>query len=184
MFVIRGGGEIAARARAHLGAHGWAMLSRGAMPGFPVDRLLITQGLMSFDPAEAWRVNYHEVAALCDFVLTRNEAARICVMGSESGYLGSFCRPYAEAKAALHRYVETRPLLPLQQLVAVSPGIISDAGMTTRRDDQDTVQKRAEEHPKRRHVTTDEVVRLIRFLLYEDQGYVSGTVVRINGGRS
>lgn len=184
MLVIRGHGELASRLVSLIGVDHYAHLRRGSLPGFPIDRLFVTQGLLTDDDVDAWRVNFHEVALLCDYVLEHNPAARICLMGSESAYRGSHCQPYAIAKGALHRYVESRRVLATQQLVAISPGIISDAGMTTRREDQARVAQRAVDHPKGRHVSSAEVAALAYYLLYLDRGYLSGVVIRMHGQNS
>lgn len=147
--------------------------------------LLVGQSIRTISPANCsstFAVNFAEVAAWCDSLLELIPHARICLVGSESGYAGSFDMAYAGAKAALHLYVETKRLQPDQQLVAISPGIISDAGMTTRRTDTDNLAKRQTAHPKGRFVTSREVASLASWLLGPDGEYVSGTVVRMNGG--
>ena len=131
---------------------------------------------------ESAKVNLFRPMQLCDIVLAANPNARIVVMGSESGYSWSYDGTYAAAKAALHRYVETKKLGPHQQLVCVAPSIIGDAGMTERREDKDNLARREKEHPKGRFLKAVEVARLVHFLLYVDQGYTSNTVVRMNGG--
>lgn len=156
-----------------------------------VDTFLVCAGLLhgfhiaDIDDEQAddtTRINFVHVAQFCDRVLTKHSGARIVVIGSESAYRGSFDEVYAGAKAALHAFVENRPLLPEQQLVAISPGIVGDAGMTTRRTDLDRLQRRRDAHPKRRFVTSIEVARLARFLLFDDEGFLTGTVIRMHGG--
>ena len=131
---------------------------------------------------ESLAVNLIEPIQLCERILGMNENARICVMGSESGFAWSFDGVYAAAKAALHKYVETKKLGPHQQLVCVAPSIVADTGMTERRQDVENLERRKEMHPKKRFLTAKEVARLIHFLLYVDEGYLSGQVIRINGG--
>lgn len=128
------------------------------------------------------RVNLFTPMRMIGRILGANPVARICVIGSESGYSGSFDDTYAAAKSALHAYIERTPLLPDQQLVGIAPSIIEDAGMTLRREDQDHLRQRRAGHPKRRFLRAAEVARLAHFLLYADQGYISGTVVRMHGG--
>jgi NAD(P)-dependent dehydrogenase (short-subunit alcohol dehydrogenase family) len=133
--------------------------------------------------AETFMVNAGHVIQACDRIFDANAAARVCVVGSESAFTWSFDGAYAAAKAALHRYVETKQLRnPEQQLVCVSPGIIGDAGMTVRRTDRDRVMERMARHPKRRFLESVEVARLVHYCLYVDRGYLSGTVIRMNGG--
>jgi NAD(P)-dependent dehydrogenase (short-subunit alcohol dehydrogenase family) len=132
--------------------------------------------------AETLRVNCTRPIAFCDHILDQNDTARICVIGSESGFAWSYDGVYAASKAALHRYVETKKLRPGQQLVAIAPSIIEDTAMTMVRADTENLERRKAEHPKRRFLKAIEVARVIHFLLYRDEGYLSGTVIRMNGG--
>jgi NAD(P)-dependent dehydrogenase (short-subunit alcohol dehydrogenase family) len=131
---------------------------------------------------ESMLVNLIRPMQLCDLILERNDKARICVIGSESGYSWSYDGTYAAAKAALHRYVETKQIKPDQQLVCVAPSIISDCKMTLDRKDVENLERRRESHPKKRFLMAAEVAKLIHFLLYIDEGYTTGTVIRMNGG--
>lgn len=128
------------------------------------------------------RANFHDIAFFLDHLFAQEPHARACVIGSESGFSGSFDMSYAAAKAGLHLYVETKKLAPEQQLVCIAPGIIADAGMTVRRADQEAVALRAAAHPKMRHCTSREVASLASWLLGPDGSFVSGTTVRMNGG--
>lgn len=131
---------------------------------------------------ETVNVNFKNVVQACDAILAVNEQARICVIGSESGFSGSYDDLYAMSKSCLHDYICNKRLKPEQQLVGIAPGIISDAGMTLRRTDLDRLHEREHMHPKKRFLRSVEVARLARFLLYEDEGYISNTVIRMNGG--
>jgi NAD(P)-dependent dehydrogenase (short-subunit alcohol dehydrogenase family) len=132
---------------------------------------------------ETLLVNCFSVIEVCDSIIEANDTARICVIGSESGYSWSFDGAYAASKAALHRYVETKRLRTSeQQLVCVAPSIIGDAGMTVRREDKQQLHEREMTHPKGRFLQAAEVSRLIKFLLYDDAGYLTGTVIRMHGG--
>lgn len=155
------------------------------------DRFLVCTGLLVGLPlramlpdriAETFARNFSDVAEWCDAVLATNPRARIVVIGSESGFSGGYDMAYAGAKAALHLYVETKKLSPNQQLVAIAPGIIEDAGMTLRRIDHDTLVLKKAAHPMGRFCTSREVASLAEWLLGPDGGYVSGTVIRMNGG--
>jgi short-subunit dehydrogenase len=105
-------------------------------------------------------VNLVSPMRICEKILGTNDRARICVIGSESGIFGSYDETYAAAKAGLHNYIQSRRILPSQQLVCVAPPIISDAGMTIRRDDYPEILT------KRRTVTSQQVAIVIRQLLY------------------
>lgn len=156
------------------------------------DRYLFAAGLLrsltaeeqSMEQAqEGMEVNLHSVTRAIDRIVETNTQARICVIGSESGFTGSHDGIYAEAKRLLHRYVETKALRsPAQQLVCIAPTIIRDAGMTTRRKDLPEVDNRAARHPKTRWLSSAEVASFVHFVLYQDVGYLSGVVIRFNGG--
>lgn len=133
--------------------------------------------------ADTFEANFAAVARACDAIFADEADARVVVIGSQSGFGGSYDMAYAGAKAALHLYVEAKRLGPAQQLVAIAPGIIADAGMTERRADQAELARRASAHPKGRFLTAAEVARLVRFLLFEDAGYLTGTVIRMHGGQ-
>lgn len=158
--------------------------------GNEADRFLFCQGILQGVRIEendasvnSWLGNFKNIAAACERILLRNRYARICIIGSESGIMGSYDMAYAGAKAAMHLYIETRRIQHhQQQLVGIAPSIISDAGMTLRRDDGPAMAERAADHPKGRFCTSAEVARLVRFLLYEDLGYINNTVIRMNGG--
>lgn len=123
---------------------------------------------------KALSVNLINVIRICETILQRDFSPRICVLGSESGYAGSFEEIYAAAKAGVHAYVMTRETRWPQQLFAVSPPIISDGGMTTRRADYPGVLL------KRWNVNSAAVARVIRRHLYDRDAYpLTGGVVRM-----
>ncbi|AZO29411.1 SDR family oxidoreductase [Mesorhizobium sp. M1B.F.Ca.ET.045.04.1.1] len=161
-------------------------------PNFPLgaERYLFCQGLLrpkriedqtDAEIREGIEVNFASIVRACDLIFATNVLARVCVIGSESGYRGSFDENYASAKELLHAYVEKKRLSQLQQLVAISPGIIGDCRMTTSRTDVENLIRRREEHPKRRFLEASEVAAMARTLLYF-QPYISGTIIRMHGG--
>lgn len=196
MIVIRGAGsEIAQRLIPFLPASEEVIRAqRGQTMWLGADRYFFCQGLLRAKPsdeqteeeiAESMAVNAHQVIEACDAIFAVNARARVCVMGSESAIAGSYDGTYAAAKHKLHRYVETKRLpFPGQQLVCVAPSIIADCGMTQRRADVSNLEARKARHPKFRFVTADEIAKLVRFLLYEDRGYISGCVIRVHGGEA
>lgn len=151
-------------------------------------RYLFCHGLLRSKPLddqtaaerdEGWLVNYISTATQCDWILRSNPTARICIIGSESAYQDSYDGCYAMAKRAIHGYVEGKRLRHAgQQLVAISPGIIEDCGMTTRRQDRQNLERRRNAQRRGRFALAREVAELARFLLY-DAPYISGTVVRM-----
>lgn len=166
------------------------------LPGPPpegCDRFVFCQGYLAGLPAtlhdeetasRTFQANFLQVASAIDAIMATNERARVVVIGSESGAQGSFDTAYAAAKAGLHLFCERKRLKPNQQLVCVAPAVIEDSGMTRRRGEEGaaSLEFRRREHPKQRLLSAAEVARLVHFLLYEDQGYLSGTVIRMHGG--
>lgn len=132
--------------------------------------------------ARTWEVNFAHAAQAITEIMASNERARICVISSESGISGSFDMAYAGAKAAMNLFVETTRLrYPRQQLVGIAPSIVSDAGMTTRRTDLHILGRRLQHHPKKRFASSLEVALLAHTLLYGSD-FISGVVIRMNGG--
>jgi NAD(P)-dependent dehydrogenase (short-subunit alcohol dehydrogenase family) len=128
-------------------------------------------------------VNGAEIIRECDRLFALNSRARICVVGSESAFSWSHDGAYAAAKAALTAYVETKRLRSAdQQLICIAPSVIADTAMTEARTDRDRLEKRLARHPKGRFLRAVEVARLIHHVLYVDEGYLSGTTIRMNGG--
>lgn len=105
------------------------VLAAGILHGRPINELLAS------DIIECLSVNLINVIRLCEMILEEQADARICIIGSESARRGSFDRLYAASKAGVHAYVQQRTTKPMQQLVCLSPPIISDSGMTRRRKD-------------------------------------------------
>lgn len=129
------------------------------------------------------QINLLEVISACERILAVNDAARICVIGSESGIVGSYDSIYAASKAALHHFIQTRALrTPRQQLVGIAPTVIEDSGMTLRRKDHANLAIKRAANPKKRFLAAIEVARLVHYLLFVDEGYLSGVVIRMNGG--
>jgi len=159
----------------------------------PHDRLryLFCQGVLNgkrvtdqstAEITESYFANYMWIASQCRKILDANAFARICVIGSESAFTGSYDQAYADHKRYLHQFVERYALRPKQQLICIAPTIIGDAGMTTRRTDTDNLERRRLAHPQERFLTADEVAGLIHHVLYIDRGYLSGVTIRMNGG--
>ena len=156
-----------------------------------VDRYLFAAGLLIPKPlsqqdfretARSLAINLTSVVRICEHVLANNPRARIAIVSSESSR-GSYDTTYFLAKVALDAYVEGRRLTaPGQQLVAVSPTIIMDSGMTQRRHDLDSVAERARRSPKGRLLQADEVTRLLHYVLYVNEGTLTNTVVHLNCG--
>ena len=194
MIAVRGAGSAIAKELRKMipPDEDWREIDRNADMPMEADRYLFCAGVIrpkrieaqdAAEIAESFFINAAYVIQDCERILDKNHRARICVVGSESGFSWSFDGAYAASKAAVHRYVETKRLRsPDQQLVCVAPTIIRDAGMTLSRHDLEIVDLRALTHPKGRWLTAAEVARTIKHVLYVDDGFISGTVVRMHGG--
>ena len=152
------------------------LFTAGVLIGKPVNKMTNAERVSMLD------INFASVVSACETILDANDRARICIIGSESGYRGSYDKIYAGSKAALHAYVETRAVGQHQQLVGISPGIIEDCGMTERRTDRDALDKRRAAHPKGRFLKAEEVARVAVFALYDSSEYLCNTVIRLHGG--
>lgn len=194
MIAIRGASSAIAQALVGMLPENEPVAKVGRKDPLPLDanRYLFCQGVINparivdqsdLTVAKTFLVNAGRVIRDCDRILEANDKARIVVIGSESGFTGSFDGAYAASKSALHAYVETKRLrTPDQQLVCIAPTIIVDAGMTARRTDHKNLVERRMDHQKKRWLTSIEVARLIHFALYVDAGYLTGIVIRMNGG--
>lgn len=193
---VRGAGSAIAQALATLTPIESVPRPSRAVYAMPVDaeRYLFCAGLQiqkrigeqeEDEVEELFWVNAGDVIRECDRLIEENPRARICVIGSEAAYTWGFNGTYAAAKAALHRYVETKRLKhPGQQLVCVAPTMIVGTGMNRQRnaDGVAAAERRRLAHPKQRWLQPIEVARLVHFLLVVDEGYVTNCVVRMNGG--
>lgn len=159
---------------------------------FTCDRYLICLGYLAGkqitamtrrEAADTFHANCADIMAICELILENNSGARICIIGSESGFAGSYDHAYAAAKAGIHQYVENRRLAhPGQQLVAIAPTVIWDSGMTQRRSDLQALAERGEARRRGRWLDAREVAALAHFVLYRDSGTLSNVVIRQNGG--
>lgn len=139
------------------------------------------QEITDEEATETLKVNYLNVIRFCDRLFAQNKDAKVCIIGSESGYRGSFDQVYAGSKAALHLYVETKKLAHEgQHLVAVSPAVIEDSGMTQRRKDLQVALERGKARRLGRWLKAEEVARVAHFALRESA--VCNTVIRLTGG--
>jgi NAD(P)-dependent dehydrogenase (short-subunit alcohol dehydrogenase family) len=157
-----------------------------------LDRYLICTGFLAGksisaladEEAEAtFRRNFIEPARFCERVLISNPKARICLIGSESGFAGSFDMAYAGAKAALHLYVEKRQLAhPDQQLIAIAPGVIWDSHMTQSRSDLADCAARGAATRHGRWISAREVAAQAYQALFIASPFLSNTIIRLGAG--
>jgi NAD(P)-dependent dehydrogenase (short-subunit alcohol dehydrogenase family) len=157
-----------------------------------INRFLVCTGYLAgknlgeITPEEAeatWRRNFVDVARFCDLAFAANPRARICVLGSDSGFKGSYDMAYAGSKAALHLYVETKRLdHPEQQLVCLAPTIIADTAMTERRKDKTALEARGAATRHGRWLTAAEVAAQAYQALFTASPFLSNAVIRIGSG--
>lgn len=126
-------------------------------------------------------VNMLDVMVFCDNVFRQNARAKVCVIGSMSGFNGSYDMTYAASKAGLHLYVEQKELTyPQQQLVCIAPTIIEDSGMTQRRPDLADVKHRGRQRRLNRWLRAEEVAKVACFAIAQPS--MCNTVIKLTGG--
>ena len=153
------------------------------------DRYLICTGYLAgkaigdqgpVEVHDCFDLNFAWIAAKCDAILNINKQARICIIGSHSGIEGSFDMAYAGAKAAMHLYIEKKPLrFPDQMLVGLAPHIICDAGMTQRREDYADCMERGLKTRQQRWLSSAEVAMMAYDVLYRWPATLSGQIIRM-----
>ena len=109
---------------------------------------------------------------------------RIVNVSSVVGVIGNFGQAnYAAAKAGLIGLTKTVAREVAKRGItvnAIAPGFI-DTDMT-RAMPLAAIETAIEQTPERRLGRPDEVARLVRFLLDDEAGYITGAVYNINGG--
>ncbi len=123
------------------------------------------------------------IKAALDAMLERG-FGRIVNISSVVGESGNFGQAnYAAAKAGLIGLTKTVALEVAKKGItvnAVAPGFI-DTDMTKAMPSE-AIENAIAQTPKRRLGRPEEVARLVRFLLDEKAGYITGAVYNINGG--
>ena len=104
------------------------------------------------------------------------------MIGSESGFKGSFDMSYALSKCSLSVYVRNRRLSENQQLLLINPSTIGDLGMTVRRKDVERLNSYMRQHPKKRFLDSQELSKIISNL-FASSIYLTNTEININGGK-
>ena len=149
--------------------------------------ILNSLNIIDYSEEKAWEsinVNCIGVIRLCEHILRNNSAARIIIIGSESGKKGSFDTLYFIAKAALNAYVKERYLnCPEQQLLIISPSTIDDGAMTRARKDQKRLEEYRLNHPKKRFLKMKELSELVSSILEMESSYLTNTEIEFNGGK-
>jgi len=109
---------------------------------------------------------------------------RIVNISSVVGQSGNFGQAnYAAAKAGLIGLTKTVALEVAKRGVtvnAIAPGFIETD--MTKAMPSEAIQTAIEQTPKRRLGQPDEVARVVRFLVDDKSGYITGSVYNVNGG--
>ncbi len=135
-----------------------------------------------------WSVDVAATIRLCRAVGRRMQAqggGAIVTMGwdqAETGMAGDSGELFSATKGAILAFTRSLALslAPTVRVNALAPGWIkTDWGQTASQAWQDRVLR---ETPLRRWGTPEDVARVARFLVGPDSEFVTGQVVRINGG--
>jgi 3-oxoacyl-[acyl-carrier protein] reductase len=116
--------------------------------------------------------------------MMERKSGRIVNIGSDAGLWGSDVGViYAAAKAAVHEYsrclaVQLRPYDVLVNVIA--PGMIVTKRITSSREVDDSMM--LESGTQVRYGWPVEVARAVEFLVSEANTYITGQVLRVDGG--
>lgn len=136
------------------------------------------------DHVNSIRINLLAVVNITENAMRQNKKAKICVVGSESAKKGSYDVSYFLGKAALEQYIRERRIKSsFQRIFGVSPSTISDAGMTSSREDKDVLNSYLADHPKERFLSCDEVAEVILDLFSDKFSYFTNDILELNGGK-
>ncbi len=131
------------------------------------------------------------VAQLCRPYLEKADDAAIILMGSNHAYYSiPGCFPYNVTKAAIVGMVRSLALewSPKIRTVGVAPGFVetcgNDAWFNSFPNPEAERQRTADFHPVKRLGTPQDVGSLCVFLASPLAGFICGTTVLIDGGRS
>jgi NADP-dependent 3-hydroxy acid dehydrogenase YdfG len=105
-------------------------------------------------------VNLVSIIRITNWLLDADPEARVVIIGSQSAVAGSFDETYAAAKAGIHAFVKWRTTRMNQQLVCVSPPLISDSYWCSQRHDYPECLER------RPHCTALDVARVVKSILF------------------
>ena len=117
-----------------------------------------------------------------EYLFDKKNNARLIIIGSESGFKGSYDLTYALGKSSLKMYVKQKKIKINQQLLLLSPSTISDFGMTFRRNDKERLESYKENHPKKRFLSSDELSELI-INLFSATNYLTNEEIKLHGGK-
>tara|TARA_A100001035_G_C27749326_1_gene485619 strand:+ start:218 stop:886 length:669 start_codon:yes stop_codon:yes gene_type:complete len=132
--------------------------------------------------SKSFFVNAVGAVLFAEYLFSQKPNARLIIIGSESGFKGSFDLSYALSKSSLKLYVQQKKLKVNQQILLLSPSTIDNFGMTLRRTDKDNLKKYKENHPKKRFLNSSELIDLI-INLFASTSYLTNIEISVNGGK-
>ena len=150
------------------------------MSGYLQSKKIMEQS--RYEITKSFHINSIGPLLFAEYLFQKKSKARLIIIGSESGYKGSYDLSYALSKSSLKLYVKQKKLKKNQQLLLVSPSTIGDFGMTTRRKDQIRLIEYKEIHPKERFLFSNELTELI-INLFASTIYLTNVEICINGGK-
>lgn len=111
-------------------------------------------------------------------------------ISSKAADMGYLQAPYAAIKAAINNYTMSQAKIFANKGIrvnAVSPGIIEFKDgywESIRLSDPETYKKRLQHIALKRMGSSDEVAEVVLFLTSDKSKYITGTIVRVDGGHS
>ena len=117
-----------------------------------------------------------------EYLLQNRPNARLIIIGSESGFKGSYDLTYGLSKSSIRMYVKQKKVKENQQILLISPSTIEDFGMTERRQDKDRLTIYRQNHPKKRFLYSEELSTLI-INLFNSTNFLTNEEINLNGGK-
>ncbi len=117
-----------------------------------------------------------------EYLLRNKPNARLIIIGSESGFKGSYDLTYGLSKSSIRMYVKQKKVKENQQILLISPSTIEDFGMTERREDKDRLSTYRQNHPKKRFLYSKELSTLI-INLFNSTNFLTNEEINLNGGK-
>ena len=150
----------------------------------------ITQTLSpSEDFSKVWRLNLgisHDINRIFIPMMQRNKWGRIVHLTSSATRTGTGYAPYTSAKAALEGYVKivSREFSKDGVIItAVSPGVVHTPGRYYASLDSKEQEAYFNKYlPINRFGRAEEIAKVVAFLASEHSGYMSGSIVEVDGG--
>jgi NAD(P)-dependent dehydrogenase (short-subunit alcohol dehydrogenase family) len=134
---------------------------------------------------EQYKINAVVPIQLIEYLNDKSSTAfDFIYVSTESSIKGSFDSGYAITKNAVEFFIREIYLKnPMSRVLCLAPSTITDAGMTTRRQDTERLSEYEATHPKKRFLTALEVAKIIVLLTGDEFSYLTNTTIELNGGK-